>query len=329
MDYKKFINLEVTNFCNYKCSKCLHAKDYFPRERGFLTNENLEKIIKKLPSTMEYIGLSGIGEPLMNKNLFSIIKNIQDKLPNVKVGFHTNGSLLNSENIENICKSNIYDISISIDAATDETYKLVHKTNCTLSMVLENVLSLKKQLKNKNKKTLLSVSYVIQKENLGELPVFIKKMHSLGLENIGPINVVSCIHGYTMDDWENPYSDVRDEINNAKKIASKLNINVKFPEINESKVGSTNINHLENYSCAFPLSLYPIVTWNANVFPCIWLHNNDVLIGNLIDDSIEDILDGKKITKIRDIFRRGSYLEFCKNCKTKGFPQNEMKFEKI
>lgn len=101
------IYIEITNICNLNCDFCPHTK----REKTFMTKEEFEQIIIKIKDYTSHIYLHVKGEPLMHKELDSIIK-IANKY-NLNVNITTNARLL-KEKIDIINNNKIRQINISL-----------------------------------------------------------------------------------------------------------------------------------------------------------------------------------------------------------------------
>ena len=90
MEQIKIASIEVTNICNYRCTKCFHGHNTFNKEKKFIENDTFRKIVEKLPAYVSYIGLSGIGEPFMHPRFFELIDICKELRPDCLVGFHSN-----------------------------------------------------------------------------------------------------------------------------------------------------------------------------------------------------------------------------------------------
>lgn len=106
------IRLEITSKCNLKCEYC-HNSEFSNRKDDMKTEEILELITKlKEIYPINKILLTG-GEPLINKDLYMIIKFISDL--GIKADMVTNGTLLNQDVIKKLEKAGLKRIRLSID----------------------------------------------------------------------------------------------------------------------------------------------------------------------------------------------------------------------
>lgn len=331
MNKVKMASIEVTNFCNYKCSKCFHAHDTFNKDKKFIDEITFKKILNKLPNFVEYIGLSGIGESLIHPNFWELVDICKEVKPKCLVGFHTNGSLLNDENINIILsKKNIDDINISIDAITNQTHFCVHHNKKNINDIFVNIAKLIKKRDEIGSKLRITTSFVIQKENISELIPFILAMKGLGVDYIGPINLINPLPGYKIENWKENFEQIEKEINQARELAEILKIKIDLPKLKDRRFGSANMEHTGREACAFPFELYPIIDCFGNVYPCVWLQFQEkYIIGNIINDDIEEIYNGKKISKIRNTLKENCYFKECLKCNPGGIYDDNIIIKKI
>lgn len=318
--------IEITNYCNLKCKKCL-TRDSLPRSKGFLSVSDMEIILSKLPETIEFIGLNGFGESLLHPEFGILLQTVRRTKKNTSLGFHTNGTLLTKEISEIIISNDVNDIEISLDTYNSSDYKQLQSTSVPLNNVINNIKSLI-NLRNESKSHLrIGLAYIIQQENIGQLSSFVCLAKDIGVDFVGPIKPINPLLGYKRNGWVTSYIDIANEIENAKKTANSLDINIQAPNIHSHKAGSANIEPLKGYSCSFPMTLYPIITWDGFVMPCVWLQDTKYSTGNIIHQNFNEIWNGKKIRNLRSNFAKEHYFDACQNCKPGFFEYAPMKLK--
>ena len=110
------VEISESGTCNRKCSFCPRSAPDFKDVKEFITNELAKKIAKEL-SELNYEGLvlfSGFVEPLLDKNIFNIIKIFRDLLPNARIEIVTNGDVLNVKRANKLFNSGLSKLLISI-----------------------------------------------------------------------------------------------------------------------------------------------------------------------------------------------------------------------
>ncbi|MBN2535346.1 MAG: radical SAM protein [Spirochaetales bacterium] len=114
MDYKNFpfvIGWELTLRCNLQCKHCASSAGY-PRDNELTLDESLS-ICEQLPDLLVNEVIFTGGEPLLYKNWHTIALALHNC--GIKTGMVTNGLLIDDKIIENMKKSGMNCIGISID----------------------------------------------------------------------------------------------------------------------------------------------------------------------------------------------------------------------
>ena len=109
------IEISESGTCNRKCSFCPRSAKDFIDKKEFIKNELHEKMCSELKNynykgTIRY---SGFVEPLLDKNIFNLIKMARDYLPDCNIEIVTNGDPLNLERLKRLFTSGLNKILIS------------------------------------------------------------------------------------------------------------------------------------------------------------------------------------------------------------------------
>jgi len=170
----KIINLAYDRSCNLACPPCRrtvhHIRDDI-KENTAKIHQNIFE--KKLNGVQRFI-ISGNGDPFVSQYYMDLLRNFdQDQYPDVRIKLQTNGLLLTPERWDSIAKSHgaIDWISLSIDAATEETYKINRGGDFNKLLInLEFISELRKSGKIKR----LFINFVVQANNYKEMKQFIE-----------------------------------------------------------------------------------------------------------------------------------------------------------
>lgn len=126
--YPSVIGIETSTFCNINCNFCTYnnlININKIRKKMFMNKTVFKKIINKLNNNILFnmdnlqIGLHGLGEPLMNKNIFYMINYTKKIFPNSFLYINTNGHLLNRKLID----CDLDKIFISLNYLDKEDYE--------------------------------------------------------------------------------------------------------------------------------------------------------------------------------------------------------------
>lgn len=115
--YFDSVYITLTNRCNLSCIHC--ASSCSPTEKDILSTEEIFTILKNVsnlnPRGIVFTG----GEPLLRKDLETILIQARNLMPNTQFVISTNATLINKENIHLFKLFN--KIDISIDGINEET----------------------------------------------------------------------------------------------------------------------------------------------------------------------------------------------------------------
>ncbi|MFA5271336.1 MAG: radical SAM protein [Candidatus Omnitrophota bacterium] len=150
------VNLTPKKFCTFNCIYCqigktskLTAKRFFYTDMERLKKQ-LKEIVSKKPR-IDYISISGMGEPTLHKKLDLIIDAIKRITKNkYPVAVITNSSLLyNKEVRDELLSADL--IVPSLDAATKKSFIKIDKPqkNITFEKIINGLVSLRKEFRGK------------------------------------------------------------------------------------------------------------------------------------------------------------------------------------
>lgn len=162
LENAKRVFLEVTNYCNFRCSFCPQAISTRPSEH--MDTELAKNLIKQLYEIDNkgnlYFHL--LGEPLLHPNIFEILKFASKRIP--RAILFTNGSLLTDNNIESIFDARPYELMISMQLVDEQSFK----SRCSSMNWNQYVSRIRNAVQYKlthNTPTLLRISVGIRKED--------------------------------------------------------------------------------------------------------------------------------------------------------------------
>ena len=173
-----WIQVEVTSRCNAACIYCpqplLHKKQHMPFA-----------LFKRL---LPYIGytnlvyLQGWGEPLLNPDLFAMIRACKTK--GKHVGFTTNGMLLTDETIRRLIDLETDILSVSLAGTSPATHNRIRK-GTDLEKIICNLERLQQIRTEKGSlRPAIHLAYILLASNFHELQDVVGLAQRLGVEQI-------------------------------------------------------------------------------------------------------------------------------------------------
>lgn len=183
--------IEITTKCNLDCIMC--SREKYHGKGKHLSRELLVKIQNEVFPYLQEAIISSFGEPLLHPDIGEIIEAAR-RHPRLDIGFYTNLLPLTEEKAEQIVRSGVSYLCVSIDGATKETYEKIRKNGHfeRLTSNLEMLNAFKK--KYKSRLPFMHLVIVGMTANIGELPLFVDFAKKYGF------GAVKIAHNIYVDD---------------------------------------------------------------------------------------------------------------------------------
>jgi len=250
------------------------------RKKQFMTLENFEKIVKKIHNHTNLVALHVKGEPLLHNSLKEILE-ILEKY-NLKTNITTNGTFI-KKNIETIKNS-----------------KAVRQINFSIHSIMQN--------ENLNKQYLTDIF-----ESAEQLENIMISYRLWNLQTIKENDINSSIIK-EIEDYYNIQNLKQQLIENEFiKLKDNLFINqdieFEWPDIDKKPI-------IEKGRC-LALKEQIAILVDGTVVPCCLDNNGDIPLGNILEETFEDILNKPKSVTIKKNFENSVIT--CNLCRTCGF----------
>ena len=174
--------------CNLACPSCrpdFHWAKGSELDELWKVHEHVvgEDLSRLHGLEMLYVSADGDGlaSPLYRKLLQSMDSS---EFPNLRVRIMTNGIMFTPAMWEKLARirDRIQEVVVSIDAATETTYRTVRKGG-DFSVLLEN-LEFLARLRRESQLTGFSITFVVQRVNFREMPGFVEMGHRYGCNGV-------------------------------------------------------------------------------------------------------------------------------------------------
>ncbi len=120
------IEISESGTCNRSCSFCPRSDPNFIDKKEFISNDLHRSLCNQLKE-LNYKGTirySGFVEPLIDKNIFNLIKMVRETLPQSNIELVTNGDPLNLKRLKKLFENGLNRILISAYDSEDDAIKL-------------------------------------------------------------------------------------------------------------------------------------------------------------------------------------------------------------
>ena len=302
------LDIENVSRCNFHCKMCSVSEWPGLKRADDMSLEEFKNLLDIQHGVIE-IKLQGLGEPLMGKSWYEMIKYARERY--IWVRSITNGSLLHlKDNYKKMIDGDVCELQVSIDGATKETFEKIRRggkfnqiaKNCTM---LNNYA----HQKGKNRTRMWSL---IQKDNFKELEKLVLIAKDWGFERL--------TFGMNVEDqgWKEEKFDEIHKLNMENRFSYKRandlillgkdnNVEVTFWGTS-GKFDQKNKDKL----CSWPFERV-VVSSDMRIVPCCMVANPEIYdLGDAT--KLEKEWNSESFTKFRQSHINGELPTICKNC---------------
>ena len=310
--------VETTNRCDSLCQTCIRTFQTLGPPKD-LTLDELTRIVDQLPR-LQRVLLHGIGEPLLNPQLFEMIAYLKGR--GITVVFNSDAIGLTDKKRRALIQSGLDEIRVSMDAATPETYRAIRGVPM-FHRVAENVTALVELQRELGVSTpLVSLWFTAMKDNLQELPDFIRLAGKLGAAEVNVQRLIYYGQGMAVQE-QSLYGTLTaleaQMLQEAARLCQERGIVLKASGDTTPEASLTPEARERPWAgCQRPWSL-SYVTANGNVLPCCispWTAKDypGLILGNAFRESFAEIWNGERYQQFRTQFETHDAPDPCRGC---------------
>lgn len=267
--------------------------------------KSFAKILDQLPFIRE-VELTGLGEPLLHKELFRMIEYAKKK--KIRTVVTTNATLLNEKNIERVLKSGLNVMHVSIDSADPETFKSI-RVGTTLEKVTMNLKNLIEQRNRAGSKLRIVINSILMMRNYHQLEDMIKLCADAGVDAISfsDMQYAFDVGISTRAESLRCASDtekekIRVKFKDATSLAGQLGIEIGLPILDQPKI---------RRNCKQPWTML-VTDEKGEVRPCCAIHF--ISFGDLNKESFNKIWNNDNYKNFRKKLLSDDVPAKCKEC---------------
>lgn len=276
----KKMYIEITNVCNLSCDFCPKNS----RVPKFMTIEEFDLITTRLQGYGKFLNFHVMGEPLLHPDLGDFLLIAEDK--DFKVNITTNGTLV----------KRVSDILLKRKALRQVNFSLhsfdANDNDAGINNYLDNIIEFTKRALAKGD---LYVSYRLW-----------------NLEDLAYKEENEKIFSYLEKSFKLDYR-IKDELRDKSSI--KLLENLHLNMANKFDWPDMERETSEERAFCYGLRDQIGVLSDGTVIPCCLDSQGTIKLGNLLSQSMEDILLSDRVENIYKGFSEGrAHEELCKRC---------------
>jgi radical SAM protein with 4Fe4S-binding SPASM domain len=321
----RYVEIEVTTICNKRCIFCENAHwEKNDQVRKHLSFEQFKAIVDQIP--IRWTNLTGEGSSFLNPDYMKMVRYLREKY-RASIFLVDHLSDMTEEVMEELIDLRLSGIYISFDGGTKETVEKI-QVNCEFDTMVANIRRMVEM--KKRKKTPfpeMCFRYVVCKENVNEMPIFLDLIKSLGTKEefgYGHIDFAGLLY---FEEIKHLYlEDLPEEI---------------YSELESRKEGSMQFNFSHAVEDLLPPTscctkwMESYIMMDGYVLPCcsVVMSNNrpflhDNAFGNCLETPFKDIWNSERYKKFRRTItnEKAPIPLFCKGCRAYNTRPREEKY---
>jgi radical SAM protein with 4Fe4S-binding SPASM domain len=278
-----YINVDVTNACNYKCPMCPQANPQSKVKRGFIETELFNKIVSDIKKFMpiETLCLFLAGEPLLDKNLEKYIAMVKGKL-GIRPHIASNISHLTLERSHALIEAGLG--SILVDFCADQAIFERLRKRASWTDTYENLkllVAVKKNLKS------IYPRIILKDVSTGTADPIADQQRIKNLKSLFGDGEISRFQKYKFHNWGG---------------------------LNQATEGKEK--SLDAYHPCSHLWFNMSIQYDGRVSACCRDAEGKLIMGNVREKSLKEIWNDKSIVGLRRALIRKEYqnIPLCNNC---------------
>lgn len=283
MDRIRFVQIQTISTCNAKCIICPHKDSWFQENSGRMSDKLFMKIISELHKIEENLNTGKIcpylmNEPFTDSKIIERIKILREEFPNVLIEVSTNAELMTPEKsrrLIDILADSPHDIWISRHGISPEDIEVNMKIDGVKS--LENIIYLLKEADGRMNIAIKGFVYSFDEKIILVKPrQFVRYWNRILKENNINLNGIRI---------------------NALSFHDRAG-NVKIVSWEKPKI-IRHIGRKSRFYCP-RVDQWLHILWNGDVILCCNDYAHETKFGNIEEQSLEEIFNGKEYKAIYD-----------------------------
>lgn len=288
------LTVEPTNICNLRCPVCETGAGILGRPKGYMSLDNFKKILDRAGEQVNTLLFYYMGEPFLNKDAYAMIRYATDR--GVYVSACTNGEILD---MDGLMESRLSEISFQIGGMTQETHEK-YRVGGNLSRTIDNLAKLI-ELKTHNPlltsrpNTKIQVGFIVMKHNEYEVEEAKRELKRMGADEV--VIISPCVRTIEQGKKFMPTED-KYWIYDREAFGKGALVPKKVP-----------------HNRCWWIYYSTVVLWDGSVVPCCRDTFGHHIMGNLLEQDMNEIWNGEKYRSFRHaISVQQRKLPLCRLC---------------
>lgn len=297
--YPFWLTIDPANLCNLRCPFCPTGQERGSRTKGVLSLDDFKRVMNELGPYLIHIDFCNWGEPLLNKDIYRMIKYAKEY--NIDTKIDSNLNHFSEQDAEAMILSGLDKLIMSIDGTAQETYSK-YRIGGDFNKVMENLkilLAKRKELKRSN--PYIAWQFLVFRHNEHEIDKAKEMGRDLGVDTV---DITKAFIG--REDW----IPLNEEYSNYRK------------EKIEKQYTSDYFKPPKDKFCNWPWEAI-VVNCNGSISPCCSVEDEKDDFGTLGEGPVKEVWNNGKFRQARRYIKDDRVFEkngenICIGCRHSG-----------
>ncbi len=321
-----YVQIEPVGQCNLACRMCpviLRGEGSVVRGKppAFMGFETFCHILDGFPDIRE-LHLQGLGEPFLHPRLLDMVAYAARR--GIRVSSNTNLTALSQRRAEEVVRSGLKRLCISIDAADAEAYEYI-RVGSRFARVLRNLrylMDARQRLHSEDPEVVLVA--VAMRRNLEQLPRLVRLAHDHGVRSM---SVQHLAHDFSEESLPARYASMREFVDRetllgedpvrvgrwfeeARAVAAQLAVDLRLPKVDPRRFDGRRGRE----RCDWPWR-GSYVTYAGDAMPCCMIATPDRMsFGNMAHEGVVRIWSSEEYDAFRARLDSDDPPDICRGC---------------
>jgi radical SAM protein with 4Fe4S-binding SPASM domain len=279
--------IDIGNYCNLRCPFCVTGARQTQAPEGFMSLAAFGVIFDRIKDHARLISLYNWGEPLMNRDLLPIIRLAASRGARVHIDTNLSFSDLSDAQCEEIVRSVLTTLFASIDGVSQEVYQK-YRVRGRVARVFGNLERLiEAKIRLASPTPVLGWQFHVHAFNEHEMQAARDKAFDLG------IGIVFKRLNAPDRAWHSSLHDQGFMTLRGERWFNQTYMPPPNPDFDSA------ILHPAVRSPCSQMFATMTVAWNGSVMPCTCVEGEGHAMGNLFEQSLEEIWNGEAFARSR------------------------------
>jgi len=273
--YPYWLTIDPANFCTLRCPFCPTGQGRGSRSRGILAWDKFREVMDELGRYLIHIDFCNWGEPLLNKDIYKMVKYAKGHYVDTKIDSNLNQ--FSEKDAEDMILSGLDKLIVSLDGTTQETYS-TYRIGGDFNKVMAHLqLLLKKKKELNSPSPYISWQFLVFRHNEHEIEEVKRIGKDMGVDHIG---ITKAFIG------DKEWIPLNEEYSHYKKQEMSDELTSQYFKPSEDRI------------CNWPWEAITINP-NGSVSACCSVEDEKSDFGNLFNEPFKEVWNNEKYRMAR------------------------------